>query len=104
MAVSAPPKKPVQAPLFDASAEPRARPDEWRLDDPPPSVGTLPREIYQALCVLRATGPRDARALGQAIMKSYDWDLYACHARGDAACVLRLRDDEQQRHSVRARR
>jgi hypothetical protein len=72
----APPvKKPVQQPLFDANHEPRAKPEQWRLDGPPVSVGTLPREVYQALCVLRTTGPCDAKALGKAIVKYYDWDL-----------------------------
>jgi hypothetical protein len=66
--VVAAPKKPVQGPLFDAEREPRAKPEEWRLDGPPVSVGTLPREVYQALCVLRMAGPCEA------IVKHYDWD------------------------------
>ena len=60
--------------LFDANAEPRARPDEWRFDAPAPSIGTLPREIYQALCVLRAYGPCNAEKLEKHIVKYYDWD------------------------------
>lgn len=74
-AAASPPKKPIQEPLFDASTEPRVRADQWRFDDPPASIGTLPREVYQALCVLRAARPCTAQVLGKAIVRYYDWDL-----------------------------
>lgn len=64
-----------QQPLFDASAEPRAKPETWKLDAAPPSLGTLPREVYQAYCVLRAKGPCDAKKLQREISRVYDWDM-----------------------------
>jgi hypothetical protein len=74
-ATSAEPRKPVQQPLFDASAEPRASREEWRLDPPPPGIGTLPRDVYVAYCVLRQCGPVRAERLRKEIFRVKDWDV-----------------------------
>lgn len=70
MAAKAPPAW-KQPPLFKVGAESVAPKDAWRLDELPASLGTLPREVYQAYRVLATTGPCDRKTLLHAVHRAY---------------------------------
>jgi hypothetical protein len=74
MAMSAPPKKPVQQPLFAKSfGEHHGRP----VAEAPTGVGTLPLDVYVAWRALQMNGPQTAGQLEKWLLRERDWS----HAR-----------------------
>jgi hypothetical protein len=74
MAMTAPPKKPVQQPLF---AKPFAETKAWPVADAPTGPGTLPPDVYVAWRTLRQIGPKTSQELEKWLLRGRDWS----HAR-----------------------